>query len=142
MKTGQSSAPLVTPKLKRVAIWLQIDPGQELIGEGIGMPLARLLTGMRDRQSAHPIICAPAWAKPKVEEWLRMYGIRDVSSTVYFGPVLSAARPKFPGPGKGSGKFDAEVSWYISRRLSEINPIFLLPFIAMAGVVFAFVLVG
>jgi|GEM_PF-6347568 len=138
MKTEQSTSP-AKPKLKRVAIWLQLEPGQELIGEGIGMHLARLLRGMRDRQSAHAVICAPTWSKSKVEEWLRMYDIRNSVSTAYFGPIIPTkiARGAPLGP-KVPDKLSGEITWYFSRLLSNVNPIFLLPFMALAGLVYAF----
>lgn len=135
-------APLQTvhpTKPKKVAIWLQLNPGQELVGEGIGMHLARLVMGMRDRNSAQAVICAPSWSKPKIDEWLWMYGIRDAVSVLYFGPQIREAKPGRKVNAKASpkvndvGRLSGMSAWLVARSASSVHPMILLPFVALGG---------
>jgi glycosyltransferase involved in cell wall biosynthesis len=95
----KSSAPL------KIAIWLQLQPGQELIGEGIGTHLARLLTGSEKFSNVSFVFCAPTWAKEKIEEYIWQYEFKVKIETKYFGPPYRKNRlePKIAPAKKMSG---------------------------------------
>ena len=69
------------PNVRCVAIWLQLQPHQELMGEGIGTHLARLIKGMEFLGDVDVVICAPTWSKEIVENYLVMYEIKKIITT-------------------------------------------------------------
>jgi glycosyltransferase involved in cell wall biosynthesis len=74
-----------------VAFWLQLEPYQQLMGEGIGQHLAHMLADWREARAGKAELLAPIWARPVVEEMFDSYDLpRDRIKARYFGPPIVA----------------------------------------------------
>lgn len=72
-----------------VAFWLQLEPNQHLVGEGIGQHLAHMLSAWSDADSGNALLLAPAWSRAVVSDLFRVYDFpRDRVRVKYFGPPL------------------------------------------------------
>jgi glycosyltransferase involved in cell wall biosynthesis len=61
---------------QKVAIFFQLDPGQHLIGEGIGQYFARVIRGFVDNR--RPVrIYVPIWARGTIENYLDWANLRS-----------------------------------------------------------------
>jgi glycosyltransferase involved in cell wall biosynthesis len=86
---------MIAPPAKvaaKVAVWLQLEPGQELRGEGIGEHLMRLLKGLKEEGSRRPVVFAPRWAGRVVRGVLAEHDLQDFVEVRLFG----AGRPRIP----------------------------------------------
>jgi glycosyltransferase involved in cell wall biosynthesis len=74
---------------KSIAVWLQLQPGQKIVGEGIGIHLAHMVQGMCSIANVHVVIYAPGWTKSVIEEYLWVFNLGDRVEVRYFGPNIS-----------------------------------------------------
>jgi glycosyltransferase involved in cell wall biosynthesis len=59
----------------KIAVWMQLFPGQLLIGEGIPHHLSRLLKGWAKRDDVAVTLYAPHWSRETVTAYLQHYKV-------------------------------------------------------------------
>ncbi len=78
--------------LRHIAVWLQLEPEQELVNEGIGVQLAHLLHGLRSVDKGQPVLHAPRWARRAVLQFLSFYGLEKTPARFFGPPAAQNAR--------------------------------------------------
>jgi len=80
---------VVNDKRLMVAIWLQLEPHQELVGEGIAQHLAQLLHAWNDTCPGKAVLVAPRWSRRALEQFLCDNDLRQQRvSAKYCGPRI------------------------------------------------------
>lgn len=58
-----------------IGVWLQLEPGQHLVGEGIGQHLGSLLNGFAAMPDRRIVLYAPIWARRTIRNFLKQFNI-------------------------------------------------------------------
>ncbi|WP_242922451.1 glycosyltransferase [Caulobacter sp. CCUG 60055] len=64
--------------MRKVSVWLQLEPGQQMQGEGIGQHLVHLLAGLKAGGKTQAVVVAPAWAGQTVSDLLCAHGLSNL----------------------------------------------------------------
>lgn len=124
-----------------VAIWLQLQPGQVLVGEGIGMHLSQLLKGFRELGNVRVVLCAPRWSQRTVQDYLRMYSLHTFADVRYFGLPYPTTTP-ISRPSTKPSLWKTAISFVSSQLLQAMPASLAWIFIALIAMPFAAALVG
>lgn len=131
---------VIDEKVKKLAVWLQLNPGQELLGEGIGMHLARLIQGYKNIGNIEIELVAPAWSKKIISEYLWMYNISEFVGVKYLGIQLKEQKPsKKPTPKKKKEvnlSPYAQKGNYLANNILSRLPGVMLPIIGILPAIF------
>jgi hypothetical protein len=118
-----------------VAFWVQLDPGQQMRGEGIGEHMMRLLGGMAELGEVRPIVFAPRWAEGVMQDMLDSHGLAERVELRVFGPwfvtLLSMLRRR-----RAPRRRDPLV-WRVARRIVDLPAWTLLAALALLAAPFA-----
>lgn len=129
-------------KNERVVFWLQLEPGQPLVGEGIGQHLSHMLAAWKDADTGVATLVAPAWSRGAVEDIFSTYDLpRHLIRARYFGvPFLSTILAKRAK--KKTREIEAR-DFALARSFegmpgSELLALLLLPFVPLALIAYFF----
>lgn len=120
--------------LRRIAVWLQLERGQELRGEGIGEHLMRLLKGLSDLGQTEQVVFAPRWAGRIVRPMLEEHGLAETVTLRLFG--FAPSRPRLPFLRRRPKHVGDPMRHWYARRLVDV-PLWVWVLLALPAIVLA-----
>lgn len=125
----------MTTPTQGIAFWVQLAPGQQLRGEGIGEHLMRLLAGVRDDGRYAPVVFAPFWAGPVIRDMLSSHGLLDNGVEIrLFGPWFLRL---FASRSQRRLRRRDPLAWPVARRIVDLPAWTLFAVLALLAAPFA-----